>query len=98
MHRNLGLSTGLVALLALVFHVSPIGSDAKQGSSQTVETKTKSGRSAAPTDRINPVQDSEFDGPWLATRLLTKDTDANRKKPECDDLSPTCTDSFREFL
>src|SRR5262249_22577876 len=74
MNRNLGLSAGMVALLALIFHVSTPnsrdggtseqagGAAAGKGKTKTVETarRAESGPSEAP----------ELEGPWFATRTF----------------------------
>jgi len=64
MNRNLGLSAGMLALLALFVHMSPIGQDQSGGKSDTQSTERRVPQSD--TDNIKEIADTP-EGPWFAT-------------------------------
>ncbi|HTS76854.1 MAG TPA: hypothetical protein VMG40_11655 [Bryobacteraceae bacterium] len=68
MNRNLGMSAGVLALLALVLHLSPLGTEqtAGGGAKQTEKTGAESTRE----NRASAPEKPEFEGPWVATRVL----------------------------
>lgn len=107
MDKNIGLSAGLVALLALAAHVAlPTGSERGSDQSETGAQAKKS--KAPPADK--PPRDN-FEGPWLATRQFFMPygpPDAGKKSPvESVDLmnphdilacSGKCLSELRQFF
>jgi hypothetical protein len=68
MNRNLGMSAGVLALLAVIFHLSPLGSDQANERAET-RAPPKAAAAAGKAGDKDAGAD-ELEGPWLATRAI----------------------------
>jgi hypothetical protein len=103
MNRNLGLSAGFLALLAVAFHIaSPPG-----GEKSSVDTKRTAAKKEGGGAKKAPEKKIPIEGPWLASQYFYGSADtsvqagADLENPQaildCA-AKPACQDSLKSFF
>lgn len=70
MRQNLGLSAGVLAFLAVIFHVSNRPATERQAGSPISQTASQKKGAQTKSSDEPPPGETQIEGPWLATRAF----------------------------